>query len=153
MDKIEKRDVAVIKPEDVENKINVETGNGARIVLPLAVVIECGNHVAQIKGRDRAPYVSAFASMIENAIDGVAPWDVFSVQSTLMSPDALKELVAEWKRLGVSGLSMGDTSIKKVAEFYAAKGIVAEIYTGDDGLKAYQPVSVTVKLPRNRNRR
>jgi len=153
MDKIEKKNAAVIQHDDVVNKIKEETDNGSRIVLPLAVVIECGNHVAQIKGRDRAPYVQSFAEMIENAIDGIAPWDVFSVQSTLMSPEALKELVNEWKRLGVSGLSMGDTSIKKVAEFYASKGFDAEIYTGDDGLKAYQPFSIPVKLPRNRNRR
>ena len=48
-------------------------------------------------------------------------------------------------------MSLGDATIKDVAEYYAESGYKVEILTGDKGLKAYQP-SAPAKVPRRRQR-
>jgi hypothetical protein len=37
-------------------------------------------------------------------------------------------------------VSIGDASIKQVAEYYARMGRTVEILTGDAGLKSYEPM-------------
>lgn len=53
----------------------------ARIVLPFASVIECGNHITQIKGADPKRYIDEFDDFILKSIDGQEPWDIFTNQS------------------------------------------------------------------------
>lgn len=153
MDTVAKKGEKAITHEVVEAKIEAESKDGTRIVLPIASIIECGNHIAQIKGRDRHPYVRNFADMITDAIEGNKPWDIFSNQSSMFDKDVLKALVEDWRDLGVKGISLGDASIKQVAEFYHSKGFETEIYTGDAGLKSYEPPKPVTNFARNRNRR
>ncbi len=54
--------------------------------------------------------------------------------------------------LALQKLSLGDTTIKDVAEHYAQMGNDVEILTGDQGLKAYEPVK-PVQVPRRRQSR
>lgn len=152
MDKIEKDGETKVTPADVENKISAETKAGCRIVLPLASIIETGNHITQIKG-DPYNYINSFANLVHDSIDGRKPWDIFRNQSVLFSDEKLKELVDDWKKYGRQKLSIGDTSIKQVAEYYFDQGLEVEIYTGDSGLKAFEPRREAVKLPRNKGRR
>jgi len=42
-------------------------------------------------------------------------------------------------------------TIKEVAEYYARMGYRVEIFTGDEGLKAYEPI-VPAEAPRRRQR-
>ncbi|MCW5258880.1 hypothetical protein [Verminephrobacter eiseniae] len=54
-----------------------------------------------------------------------------------------------WPALAAGGTSIGDATIKHVAEYYAKAGYAVEIMTGDQGLKAYQPIA---PIPRPRRR-
>lgn len=153
MNTIEKLGEPKITHRDVEDKIKKEVEISTRIVLPLASIIECGNHITQIKRKDSQNYVTQFANFIERALDGTEPWDIFTNQTVLFTKERLRELVKTWKQLSQSGISMGDSSIIQVALYYDSMGYTAEIYTGDTGLKAYQPVPKPQILPRNRNRR
>ena len=54
-----------------------------------------------------------------------------------------------WKESVISGQSLGDASIVDVANYYASAGFEVEIFTGDQGLKAYEPSSIIV-IPRRR---
>lgn len=63
----------------------------------------------------------------------------FTDQSSLWQADNLRLLADNWPQLAASGLSIGDATIKDVAEYYARDGYLVEILTGDAGLKAYQP--------------
>lgn len=153
MDAIEKKGEPKIGQTEVLKKINKEIADKTRIVLPLAVVIECGNHITQIKKGDSTKYIKQFADFIMKSIDGTEPWDVFSNQTVLFSKENFKALVSRWKELSQSGISMGDASIIQVAEFYNSLGYTAEIYTGDTGLKSYQPAPQKEILPRNKKRR
>ncbi|MBD5356989.1 MAG: hypothetical protein HDR88_08320 [Bacteroides sp.] len=146
----------VIKKKDkpaIKARIKEEVANNTHIVLPFASIIECGNHITQIKRKDSQKYVNQFAEFIEKAIDGKEPWDIFTNQSVLFTKERLKEMVCDWKQLSVTGLSMGDVSIKQVASHYDSMGYTAEIFTSDEGLKAYQPSPKPNLLTRNHNRR
>ena len=58
-------------------------------------------------------------------------------------------LADRWKESVISGQSLGDASIVDVANYYASAGFEVEIFTGDEGLKAYEPVAAVIK-PRRR---
>ncbi|MEY3869265.1 MAG: hypothetical protein RLZZ338_3156, partial [Cyanobacteriota bacterium] len=47
----------------------------------------------------------------------------------------------EWPSLAAQNISLGDATIKKVAEHYAKMSVKVEIITGDEGLKAYEPTT------------
>ncbi len=154
MDTIVKDGEPMVTYEDVVSYISDEVKRNTRIVLPIASIIECGNHITQIKHRkDLSDYVNRFADFIDKAIDGVEPWDIFTNQNVLFGNDNMKTLVDNWRQLALSGISMGDASIIQVAYHYDKNGCTTEIFTGDSGLKAYQPAPKPQILPRNGNRR
>jgi hypothetical protein len=147
----------------VETLIKQEEANGTTLVLPLATLIETGNHIAQVKKpytEKRYSLAQALAKYMIKAVDEESPWAAFTEQSTLWEAEALKELAQEWPSLAAQadtkkdkgGLSIGDATIKRVADYYAKMGNEVEILTGDEGLKAYQPASPP-KPPRRRRKK
>lgn len=153
MDSVVKKDGERITPEDVDLKIKEEVENKTQIVLPLASIIECGNHITQIKRKDSKEYVDRFADFIDKALDGTEPWDIFFNQEELFKTEKIREWIGNWRQLSQCGISMGDASIIQVAYMYDKYDAEAEIYTADEGLRAYQPAKKKQILPRNRNRR
>ena len=135
----------------VNVKIQKETEAGTTFVLPLATIIETGNHISQAvySRRERG---EALADLMRKSADQQTPWAAFSDQSILWSSDKLKSLADSWPDLAIQKLSLGDATIKDVAEYYAQMGYSVEILTGDKGLKAYEP-SVAPEVPRRRQRR
>lgn len=88
---------------------------------------------------------------MRKSADENTPWAAFSDQSLLWSPEKLKILSDTWPELADQKLSLGDATIKDVAEYYAQMGFQVEILTGDQGLKAYEPLAPVV-IPRRRAR-
>jgi hypothetical protein len=135
----------------VENYITEQTQKGATIVLPIATIIETGNHIAQSNG-DRYNTAKRLADIMEKAADNVSPWAAFSDQDSLWSSAELKRLSREWPDLAVQKISIGDTTIKNVANYYSRTGTYeVEILTGDQGLKSYEPLTLPM-IPRRRKR-
>ena len=135
----------------VTGLIDEETKKGATLILPLAAIIETGNHIAQASNL-RYELAKKLANIMLKAADEESPWGAFTTQGELWENEGLKKLANEWPELAVQKLTIGDASIKNVAEFYARAGNIVEILTGDDGLKAYQPV-IDIPVPRRRKRR
>lgn len=134
---------------DVVNaKIEKEKSQGTTFVLPIASIIETGNHIAHSTG-DRHVVGHAFADIISATADQISPWAAFTEQSELWKKENLKVLAERWKESVISGQSLGDASIVDVANYYASAEFEVEIFTGDEGLKAYEP-STTVVKPRRR---
>jgi hypothetical protein len=124
--------------ERVESYIQNEIKKESILVMPLAAIIETGNHISQAEG-DRYTVAVKFADLIISAADQLTPWAAFTAQSALWDKDGLKRLAKEWPELAKSRLSIGDATIKHVAELYALTGCEVEILTGDQGLKSYEP--------------
>jgi hypothetical protein len=119
-------------------------------VLPLASIIETGNHISQIKGK-RYDIAQIFAELMRKAADVETPWAAFTEQAEFWESEGLKQLAEDWLKNVTEKLSLGDVSIKNVAEYYAKSGFQVEIFTGDAGLKAYEP-STLIAIPRRRQR-
>ena len=126
----------------------IESHRNSVFVLPLATIIETGNHISQATG-DRFALAQHFSVYLRYAASGATPWAAFSEQTDLWKPEQLIRLCDDWPILASANISIGDATIKDVAEFYSKAGYRVEIATGDAGLKAYETTSV-LSVPRRR---
>lgn len=133
----------------VNEKIQLEEVDKTTFVLPLATLIETGNHIAQAS-HSRLEVAGKLAEIIRKSADDVDPWAAFDNQSVLWTPEHLRKLADEWPALANTGLAIGDATIKRLAEYYSEQFEV-EILTGDQGLKAYEPLA-PAEIPRRRKR-
>lgn len=138
--------------DKVNAKIQEEQAAGTTFVLPLASIIETGNHIAHVTG-DKHSLGTALADIISKTSDAESPWASFTRQGDLWKSEKLKELAERWKETVVSGQSLGDASIVDVANYYSAASFEVEIYTGDKGLKAYEPPQKACLLLRPRRKK
>lgn len=58
-------------------------------------------------------------------------------------------MALSWPKLAATGMTLGDATIKDVADYYAKAGYDVKIVTGDQALKAHEPVK-PVAIPRRR---
>lgn len=134
----------------VADKIAEEEQAATTFVLPLASIIETGNHIAQAQ-HSRRERAQALARLMRDSANQQTPWAAFSEQSALWSQEKLVALADTWPDLAVQRLSLGDATIKDVAEYYAQTGWRVEILTGDEGLKAHEPIA-PAEIPRRKQR-
>ncbi|MBT9496002.1 MAG: hypothetical protein IV103_01650 [Zoogloea sp.] len=132
----------------IDKLLKEERESHSTFVLPIATLIETGNHISQASAQ-RFECASSLATYLREAADAKSPWAAFTDQSSLWQADNLRLLADNWPALASGGLSIGDATIKDVAEYYAKAGYFVEILTGDAGLKAYEPVQ-PVAQPRRR---
>jgi hypothetical protein len=123
----------------ISELLELNEGEGSTFVLPLATLIETGNHIAQASQR-RYELAQSFASIIRKAADATSPWAAFADQENLWGTRKLNELADTWPDLAAQRMTIGDATIKDVANWYAEAGFAVEIVTGDAGLKAYEPL-------------
>ena len=135
--------------ERVNEKIEQEILDNSTLVLPLATIIETGNHISQCLG-DRFGLATAFCNILIKSIDNENPWAAFSEQSDLWDNDNVKKLTNDWPKLAAQQVSIGDATIKDVADYYFESGWNVEILTGDGGLKSYEPLRPPTLVPRRR---
>jgi hypothetical protein len=132
----------------VDAVVSREKQRGTTLVLPLATIIETGNHIAQGRGNRHAE-AKKLAELMAKTADGSSPWAAFTEQSDLWRPDALRALAVTWPPLAAQRLSIGDATIENVASYYERAGFEVEILTGDRELKARQPAP-RPQIPRRR---
>lgn len=132
----------------VKEKIDREIAENSTLVLPMATLIESGNHIAQAPC-NRFEVANALADIIKKVAMEEEPWVAFTFQNELWNKDNLMKLADTWPKLADSQISIGDATIKDVAEYYSAASYTVEILTGDKGLKAYEPINVAY-VPRRR---
>lgn len=136
--------------ERVSNKIIEEITNKTVLVLPMATLIETGNHIAQANG-DVYSIAQDLANIIKKVANEEEPWAAFTFQSELWNEENLIKLADEWPDLAAQKLSIGDTTIKNVAKYYSDAGYQVEILTADQGLKSYEPATKKI-IPRRRKK-
>jgi hypothetical protein len=134
--------------ERINSLLERERSKKSTFVLPIATLIETGNHIAQAPSH-RFECAGRLADYLRKAADAQSPWAAFTDQSLLWQPEYLRTLANSWPPLATGGTTIGDATIKDVAEYYAKAGYSVEILTGDAGLKAYEPAK-PVAIPRRR---
>ncbi len=144
-------DVDKWNKDRVNETIETEAAAGTTFVLPLASIIETGNHISQAPN-NRWECSKSLSELMRKSANQETPWAAFSDQTILWSPENLKVLADLWPDLASKRLSLGDATIKDVAEYYAQANYDVEILTGDAGLKSYEPSS-PIEIPRRRKRR
>ncbi|CDN32200.1 hypothetical protein BN938_2127 [Mucinivorans hirudinis] len=124
----------------VKTEIEKALSENSILVLPLAAIIETGNHISQCPG-DKHHIATKFENWINDTVNGLSPWAAFSKQSILWEGENLKMVAKRWRENINSDHSYGDASIVDVANFYNKMPIIHEvvIFTGDEGLKSYEP--------------
>lgn len=135
----------------IEEKVQIELKEKTIFVLPIAGIVETGNHIAQAP-HSRYEKGLELADLMKKSAQQETPWAAFSDQTVLWSSEKLLELAKKWPKLADSKFSLGDATIKDVAEHYSQSGFQVEILTGDEGLKAYEP-RVLPEIPRRQKRR
>ena len=129
---------SIINYEMVKEVIDNAINDGATLVLPLATIIETGNHISHTKG-DKYQISKSFCEQINASIDETSPWAAFSHQPDLWKGESFKNLLQKWQERVNTNHSLGDASIVEVAKYYSEiSNTDVEIFTGDAGLKAYQ---------------
>lgn len=132
----------------IEQLLTAERAQGSTFVLPIASLIETGNHIAQCNG-NRFELANSLTTHLQDTVGSASPWAAFTDQSPLWEPQNLQQLANTWPGLAVGGTSIGDATIKHVAEHYSKAGFEVEILTGDAGLKAYE-TKRPIQVPRRR---
>jgi hypothetical protein len=138
--------------DDVKTLIDLEAEADSLLVLPLATIVETGNHIAQL-ANNRRPYAEAFSDIIRASVNDENPWTAFSAQVELWNDQNLLDLAENFVDYAERGLGIGDATIVDVAKFYAAAGHEVKILTGDGSLKGYEPAPVSNPFRRDRKKR
>ena len=132
----------------VDREIKRHIASRVPLILPLATIIETGNHIAKSAG-ERFALAGGLAQVMNKAADAESPWAAFSEQSERWTPENLKRLAQDWPRLAAQKMSIGDATIKEVSDYYAKMGCTVTLLTGDQQLAAYQPAAPPM-IPRRR---
>lgn len=96
--------------EEVFSELETNISNGDTLLLPMAAVIETGNHIAQLSGgSSRRKSAEKFCGQVMAAIDGTAPWTAMKFWES----EQLRGWLGEFPDRAMQEVGMGDLSIIK----------------------------------------
>ncbi|MEI6385034.1 MAG: hypothetical protein WCQ50_00255 [Spirochaetota bacterium] len=79
----------------VDALLKKEIKAGATLVLPMATLIETGNHISQARVA-RFETAKKLGGIIEKTADEKTPWAAFDAQGKVWSAEALRRIAREW---------------------------------------------------------
>lgn len=135
----------------VNEEITEAISDGFTLVLPLATIIETGNHIAQAP-KHRRQKATELGRLMSEAAEANTPWAAFKHQTELWGPDRLRELAESWPAKADMKFSLGDATIERIGDFYAKTGCEVRFLTADVQLRAYEPPPPPL-IPRRRQTR
>lgn len=131
--------------EEVEEGFLERSERGTELLLPLAAIVETGQHVGRVAdGHQRRRCAHRFARLLQAMVDREAPW---SLSPTIWDPDLVAVLIeppeetvpALANSLARQELEMGDLLI--LAEFRSLRSNLdprardVDVWTRDSGLR------------------
>jgi hypothetical protein len=94
--------------EQVISELQGKIENGETLFLPMATILETGNHIAQNgDGRQRRACALNFVSQVQDALNGKSPFKPVS----FLEKEHLQEWLSEFPDSAMRGNSLGDLSI------------------------------------------
>jgi predicted nucleic acid-binding protein len=106
------------------------------LLLPMAAVVETGNHIAQNgDGRERRQAAERFVNTVTEAMGGNAPW----TPTPFLELASLQAWLAEYPDRAMSGLGLGDLTMVKEWERQCAlhRGRRVFIWSLDKHLRTF----------------
>lgn len=89
-------------------ELEVKIRDGEALFLPMATVLETGNHIAQNgDGNQRRQCAESFVAQVELALDGKSPFTPIS----FLTGDAMRRWLSEFPGWAMRGQGLGDLSI------------------------------------------
>lgn len=87
-----------------------KTDAGDIFFIPLATILETGNHIAQSgNGRQRFACAKIFVNLVEKSLEGESPFNLLQ----FFNHDGLREWLQDFPKSASRGESFGDLSIQK----------------------------------------
>lgn len=82
--------------------------NKENLFLPMATILESGNHIAQIRnGKDRRSSAENFVYYVQKALEGSSPFKPLS----FLTPEQMQQWLKEFPESATRGWGLGDLSI------------------------------------------
>jgi hypothetical protein len=107
------------KAQEIQDDFKQAIDAGETFILPLATIIETGNHIAHISdGRLRRSIAEKFTIFIRLSLDNEAPW--FYDEYKLSKEDLLY-IVTEFPQKAMEKVGVGDISIIRQYEIFKEK--------------------------------
>lgn len=126
---------------EVEGELLTIISRSETLILPIACIIETGNHIAQINdGNTRREIARKFAQYLIDTADNRAPWSLISLEWT---PDDLRKFAEIFPDQAMRQVGFGDVSIIDTYEDYIRRtpGVSVRIWSTDVHLTAYRYVA------------
>ncbi|MCW6036710.1 hypothetical protein K4A83_10615 [Spirulina subsalsa FACHB-351] len=126
--------------DQVMRELKTYLESNTNLLLPMAVIYETGNHIANAKGENldgnkRRTLAETFVQQVQMAITGKAPWRVLEVPTT----QEIKDWLTEFPDSAMKGAGMADLSIIK--EWYKLREKIPNqrvfIWSLDQHLQGY----------------
>lgn len=120
------------------------------LIMPLATIIETGNHIAHItNGYARREIAAKFGEYLRKTAEGEAPWQLYGAS---IEKDELLYISDHIEEFATRKVGIGDMSIIYAYEHYRdempAIGTIM-IWSTDLHLQGYQAYNVSMKRRRN----
>jgi len=94
--------------EQIFSELEAKIENGETLFLPMATILETGNHIAQNgDGRQRRKCAENFVSQVQQALDGKSPFKPIS----FLKREQLQQWLSEFLDSAMRGTGLGDLSI------------------------------------------
>lgn len=133
---------------------NLVNNSFNRLLLPLATIIETGNHIAHVSdGTQRKNLAKKFEELLVKTADNEAPWEYYRFD---ISQEQLKDIATDFPNKALSlRMGVGDLSIiqayNKYKEDIPVDGTI-RIWSMDSHLKIYTD-KLTIPSKRERKKR
>lgn len=107
------------------------------LFLPMATIMETGNHVAQNgDGKQRRKCAAEFVQFVQDALDGNSPFQPIK----FIENEQLREIISQFTDCAMKGISLGDACIiddyERLCERHRHKTIY--VWALDEHLSAYR---------------
>lgn len=123
------------------------------LILPIATIIETGNHIAHINdGNIRRTIARKFGEYLRKTAEGEAPWEIYGVE---LNKNDLLYFAEHIEENAICEIGIGDMSIIHAYEEYRDKipGIGRiMIWSTDNHLKGYYEEDVSMTISRRRKK-
>lgn len=122
---------------EIEEELLGIISRGETLILPIASIIETGNHIAHISdGTTRRAIARKFAEYLRDTADNRAPWSLMHMEWT---PDDLRKFADMFPDQAMRQIGFGDMSIIDAYEDYIKRtpGVSVRIWSTDAHLTAY----------------